>query len=455
MKILLATDAFYPMINGVVTSTIILYEEMKKLGHDVRILTLSNTKEEKFENDVYYLKSIKVNIYPDARINYLSSSRIVHQIEDWSPEIIHTQTEFSVMIVARKISNRLNIPLIHTYHTMYEDYTNFLIRSKRINKKVVSGVIRQLFSNFSGVIAPTDKTTQTLLRYKVTTPIYTIPTGLCLSKFNQPIDDFEFKTLQDKYDLNNKKTLVYLGRISKEKNIDEIITFIASNRDYFFNKRILIVGGGPYLPGLKNLVEKLDINTIVKFTGLINPNEVFKYYRLGHVFVTASTTETQGLTYIEAMASGIPVICRKDECVEDLIQNNITGFKYTDEKSFMDSVDLIFSNNNLYDTMCLNCKNKANDFSSKAFALSVLNAYMTSLTGFNYNKELALDDDLSLGNLFGDLHSLFHIRRNKEESVAYSKDTFHFSVKTLKDGTLEIKQNVKRRLKTVKKKYRS
>ncbi|SHH65093.1 glycosyltransferase [Clostridium grantii] len=455
MKILLATDAFYPMINGVVTSTVILYEEMKKLGHEVRILTLSDKREEKFEDDVYYLKSIKVNIYPDARINYLSSSNIVHQIEDWGPEIIHTQTEFSVMIVARKISNRLNIPLIHTYHTMYEDYTNFLIRSKRINKKVVSGVIKQLLGNFSGVIAPTEKTTQTLLRYKVTTPIYTIPTGLCLSKFTRSIDDTEFESLKNNYDLIDKKTLVYLGRISKEKNIDEIINFIALNKDYFMDKRFLIAGGGPYLDTLQKLVKKSNLDNIVKFTGLIEPDEVYKYYKLGNVFVTASTTETQGLTYIEAMATGIPVVCRKDDCVEELVKNNVNGFKYTDEESFIKSIDLVLSDDEHYSTMCFNSKNKAASFSSSTFASSVLNAYSTSLTGFNYNKELALDDEVSLGNLLGDLHSLFHIRRNKEETVAYSKDIFHFSVKTLKDGTLEIKQNVKKRLETVKEKYKS
>jgi 1,2-diacylglycerol 3-alpha-glucosyltransferase len=447
MKILLATDAFYPMISGVVTSTVTLFRELEKMGHDVRILTLSDDNQEKFENNIYSLKSIKINIYPDARIKFMSSSNIISLITEWSPDIIHTQTEFTVMIVARKISNKLHIPIIHTYHTMYEDYTNFLIRSKKINTEFVSQVIKQMLNKFSGVITPSSKTTKALLRYKVKTPIYTIPTGLDLKKFSQKVDDRELNALKEKYDLVGRKTLVYLGRISKEKNIDELIRFISSNKTYFGDKRFIIAGGGPFIEKLKELVNNLDMNNIIKFTGMVFPGEVYKYYKLGNIFVTASTTETQGLTYIEAMASNIPVVCRQDECVEELIQNSKNGFKYSSEESFMSSIKSIFSNDELYENMCKECSNSANEYSSETFAEKIIRAYEISIADYNYSKE----QDLEFNNLVNEMLGLSNVKKDIEGTLETSKDKVFISVSKLKDGTLEIEQYIKNKFITIKK----
>jgi len=440
MKILLATDAFYPMISGVVTSQMTLFRELENMGHDVRILTLSNDNQEKFENNIYFLKSIKINIYPDARIKFKSCSKIISLITEWSPDIIHTQTEFSVMVVARKISNKLNIPMVHTYHTMYEDYTNFFIRSKKLNTEFVSQVVKQLLNKFSGVIAPSSKTTRTLLRYKVKTPIYTIPTGIDLKKFKQNVDIKELNKLKDKYDLVGKKTLVYLGRISKEKNIDELIRFVSNNKPYFVDKRFIIVGGGPFLKKLKELVD-LDIRKIIKFTGMVSPGDVYKYYKLGDIFVTASTTETQGLTYIEAMASSIPVVCRQDECVDELIQNNKNGFKYTDEESFISSIKLIFSNDELYKNMCKESNNSANEYSSENFALKILKAYKISIEEYNHEKE----QDLEFNNLVHAMLVFSDIKKNIGGTLGYSRDKFSLRIIKLKDGSLQIEQYIKKK----------
>ena len=447
MKILIATDAYYPMISGVVTSTVTLFRELQKMGHDVRILTLSDDNQERFKNNVYFLKSVRINIYPDARIKFMSCSRTISLITEWNPDVIHTQTEFSVMVVARKISNKLHIPMVHTYHTMYEDYTNFIIKSKKLNTEFVSKVIRQMLNKFSGVIAPSSKTTKALLRYKVKTPIYTIPTGIDLKKFSQYVDPTKFNTLMKKYDVFHKKTLVYLGRISKEKNIDELITFVGNNKAYFEDKRFVIVGGGPYLEKLEELADSLDINNIIKFTGMVAPEDVYIYYKLGDIFVTASTTETQGLTYMEAMASNIPVVCRQDDCVEELIQNSKNGFKYTSEESFMYFIKSIFKDDKLYKNMCRESFNSANVYSSETFALNVIKVYEISIEEYNYNKE----QDLEFNNLVNAVLVFSDIKKSIEGTLGHSKDKVFISVNKLKDGTLEMEQYIKNKFIVIKK----
>ncbi|MFA9396978.1 MAG: glycosyltransferase [Clostridiaceae bacterium] len=454
MKILLATDTFYPMINGVVTSTTTLYKELIALGQDVRILTLSEDGNERFENNIYYLKSIKINIYPDARLSLRSNSELINQIEIWKPDIIHTQTEFSIMMIARKISNKIGIPLIHTYHTMYEDYTNFLIKSKRINKKLVSQIIKQMLGRFSAVIAPTDKTAKTLIEYNITAPIYTIPTGLELSKFSKMVEEEEYINNKKKYNLINHKTLVYLGRVSEEKNIEELISYINNNKEYFNDKNFLIVGGGPNLKKLIALVDKYEINSIVKFTGMVEPDEVYKYYKLGDIFITASTTETQGLTYIEAMASGLPVVCRKDESVEELILNYDNGFKYENEEEFFKTIKNIFEDNKLYEQMCIKSLDKAKEYSSTIFGQSVLKVYQSTVDGYKYIESQDLEDDYNFISLLNEILPISDIKDNITSYLGDSKDKIVFRVKKLKDGSIEVNQSLKNRITRVSKKIK-
>lgn len=110
MKILITTDGYSPMINGVVTSVNNLYKELKNKGHHVKILTLSHTGYERVDGDVYSLKSIRIRVYPDARIKVSLYNKLIKEIIKWHPDIIHSQTEFSMMLVSKYISNKLNVP---------------------------------------------------------------------------------------------------------------------------------------------------------------------------------------------------------------------------------------------------------------------------------------------------------------------------------------------------------
>ena len=122
MRILIATDWYKPVINGVVTSVVNLENTLRLQGHDVRVLTLSSNVHSHEDEYVYYLRSLSINkIYPNARIIYSTSRKHIKEIIDWKPEIIHTQCEFSSFLMAKRIAHRLDIPLVHTYHTVYED----------------------------------------------------------------------------------------------------------------------------------------------------------------------------------------------------------------------------------------------------------------------------------------------------------------------------------------------
>ena len=128
--------------------------------------------------------------------------------------------------------------------------------------------------------------------------------------------------------------LLSLGRVAKEKNIEEIIKYFAialKGDDKFY---LMVAGGGPEKDNLFSLSKSLGLEHRVIFTGMIEPSEVYKYYQLADVFVSSSTSETQGLTFIEAMANGLPLLCRVDDSLSGVLLDGENGFYYCDEFSF-------------------------------------------------------------------------------------------------------------------------
>lgn len=376
MKILITTDTYYPMINGVVVSTNNLYRQLKKAGHDVRILTLSYNGNEYIDGDVYYLNSHFVGVYPGVKIMKPFGNTIISKIVDWGPEIIHSQTEFSTMLVAKYIRRKLDIPQVHTYHTMYEDYLKYFFGGKIIGKAAMAKAIKALFNTFDEIIAPTEKVKSALRRYEVYRDIKIIPTGIEIKKFQEDFSDSEREKILSKYGWTNKdNVLVYVGRAAEEKNIQEIVQLFSKTIKEVKDIKLLIVGGGPYLPKLKELVFEYKMQNFVKFTGMVKRSEIHKYYKLGFAFVTASQSETQGLTYIEALASGCPVICKQDLCVKNLIINGSTGFMYTNERQFIEAVKVLKTNLKLRRQIASNAREKSYLYSEEKFGRSIIEVY--------------------------------------------------------------------------------
>lgn len=345
MKILLTTDWYRPIINGVVTSVINLKRELEDRGHEVKVLTLSRTYESYKEKEVYYIKSLNLEkIYPNARAVLPHAEALIWELIFWKPDVVHSQCEFMTFSYAVKISRRCGCPLLHTYHTIYEDYLHYLpggLSRYRIGaaleKKAVAGFSRKVLKKTSQVIVPTGKVEKILEKYEVQRPVSVIPTGIDLKRFMTPLQPEEKRELKKKWNIpKNNKILVSVGRLAKEKNLEELLTYFSRlvKEDGKDNLTLLIAGDGPDRERLEQEAEKSGVRDRVIFTGMIAPKEVGKYYQLGDIFVCASSSETQGITYIEALASGIPALCRKDACLEHVITDGYNGFQYESYEYF-------------------------------------------------------------------------------------------------------------------------
>ena len=322
MKILLTTDTWAPTVNGVVTSVTTLRRELQARGHEVRVLTLSGSSHTYTEEGVTRLGSLDAGlIYPGARLRAPALNTALRDLAAWRPDVVHSQCEFSTFAPARQIAKAAGAPLIHTYHTVYEDYTHYFSPSRRMGRRLAELFTRNICAGCDAVIAPTPKIQWLLTGYGVHCPVQVIPTGLDLDRFAVPPDPALRRALALPAD---QPVLVYLGRLAKEKNIVELLRTLPR----IPRGVLLIVGDGPERTALEEQARALGVDHRVRFAGMIPPEEVPRYYALGDAFVSASTSEAQGLTYIEALAAGLPLLCRDDPCVRALITAGQRGWVY-------------------------------------------------------------------------------------------------------------------------------
>lgn len=384
MKILITADCYTPTINGVVTSILNLETELRRLGHDVKILCPSENFHSSESENVYRIGSVGVGrIYSGARAALRISQSHLQKLIDWKPDIIHSQSEFSSFIMAKRIAAEVNCPIVHTYHTVYENYTHYFSPSITLGRKAVIVMTKRILRHTKAVIAPSQKIERLLKDYGIAQPIKVIPTGLRLKKFSDEISVNIINELKAKLGIPLKsRVLITVGRAAKEKNIDELIRYF--KRLDIENTVFVIVGGGPYLDALKDLAYAENISDKMIFTGAVEPENIAAYYRLGDIFLSASQSETQGLTYIEALASGLPAVCRRDDCLNDVITNGKNGGQYTDFKEFSELIRTFLFNDELYKSMSEKAVQTAQKYSAEKFAKDVETVYMEILEKRNH-----------------------------------------------------------------------
>lgn len=384
MKILITADCYTPTINGVVTSILNLETELRRLGHDVKILCPSENFHSSESENVYRIGSVGVGrIYSGARAALRISQSHLQKLIDWKPDIIHSQSEFSSFIMAKRIAAEVNCPIVHTYHTVYENYTHYFSPSITLGRKAVIVMTKRILRHTKAVIAPSQKIERLLKDYGIEQPIKVIPTGLRLKKFSDEISVNIINELKAKLGIPLKsRVLITVGRAAKEKNIDELIRYF--KRLDIENTAFVIVGGGPYLDALKDLAYAENISDKMIFTGAVEPENIAAYYRLGDIFLSASQSETQGLTYIEALASGLPAVCRRDDCLNDVITNGKNGGQYTDFKEFSELIRTFLFNDELYKSMSEKAVQTAQKYSAEKFAKDVETVYMEILEKRNH-----------------------------------------------------------------------
>lgn len=341
MNIGLFTDTYFPQISGVSTSTQILSRELEKLGNNVYIFTTTDPKVKRSqygkgsEKNIYRFSSIPYTGFKDRRIAFRGFFEAIEIAKTLRLDIVHTQTEFSLGLMGKIVARQLKIPIVHTYHTMYQDYTHYVMNGRLIKSGGVEVIVRSYLKSVNGVVAPSQRVYDTLRGYGVSAPMPMIPTGVsfCRDKVDRSSE------LRKKLHIKSKQPVILsLGRVAFEKNIEELINILPDVLEEFKDAVLVIAGDGPAKSELQDHAKALGLNKFVKFVGMVEHDQVYSYYRMSDVFASASTSESQGLTFIEAINADRPFVAMENTYLEQITNSKEIGTIVSDDDQMAEAI---------------------------------------------------------------------------------------------------------------------
>ena len=438
MRVGIFTDTYSPDINGVVTSIVTLKKALETLGHTVFVITNHpSILQTSYEDRILRLPGVEIKFlygYTMSSPVHVQAQKIV---KDMDLDIIHVHSEFGVGMFGRAIAKQQHTPLVSTYHTTYEDYTHYVnwLGLKVVDlasKKAVAHLSKIFTKGSEVVISPSEKTKMMLLGYDIKKEIQVIPTGLDLSRF-QTVDTEAIESIRIKHECVGVKTFVYIGRLAKEKSVDVVIDCFAALLNERTDFKVLIVGDGPSIDDLKAQAHALGLESHVDFVGAVPSEQVVAYYQAADAFISASLTETQGLTYIEALAAGVPVFARPDEPLESIIIDHQTGFLFTDTASFVTQA-LLFMNltSSEYEQYVASAFAMADQFALTTYGQKMVAAYKNAIDHYHGKYQVQ-----SIKHQDGEVHIEFE---SKDASETVVVDEFIYERRELEVGD-ELSRN--------------
>ena len=350
MNIAIFTDTYPPFINGVSTSSYNLAKVLKEHGHNVVVVApRTDAGKLEYKDGIIWVPGLELKWMYGYRLTSIYSKKIINILKGLHIDLIHNQTDIGIGQFSRLAAKALKVPTVYTYHTAYEDYTYYVVHGlmDRVAKHAMRAYAAAVAKGCTEFITPSIKTKEYMRSVGSDIYINVVPTGIDFALFDEKNIDKE-KMAQFKKDHKigpNTKVFLLLGRVAKEKSMDYSIRGFAQYHQKHPEEdiKLLIVGDGPQRNELELLTHELNIDHICDFIGKVPASEVPFYYHLADIYTSASITETQGLTFMEAMASGTIVLARFDANLADTIIDGETGFFFTNEDGFVLKAERIFA----------------------------------------------------------------------------------------------------------------
>lgn len=330
MKIAIFTDTFFPQFNGVTTT---VYQSAKSLvekGHEVMIFTLSPDVKKYVDPNINKLKIVSLPnmpalIYPSLRFT-LPLGFSLNKLRKFKPDIIHSHTPFAVGLEAVVCSKFFKIPLVGTHHTFYDDYLKHIKMDYHWAKKLSWKVVVAYYNRCDLVLGPTKSLIDVLIRHGLKKPISILQNSIDMNLFKPIASQIEKEYLKKGYAIQGT-SIIFEGRLSYEKSIDQIIKSFSLMLKRKPDLKLMLVGDGPERGNLEKLAENLKIKDNVIFSGFVSyGEEVVKAYQANEIYLTASKSENMPVSILEAMGCGLPIVAVKERGLSELVRNNVNGF---------------------------------------------------------------------------------------------------------------------------------
>ena len=395
MKILFISDVYYPRINGVSTSIKSFKENLEQLGHEVRLIAPKYSNHRCSEKWIKRVPSFQVPYDPEDRLmNYFQLRKLKKWVESEKFDLIHIHTPFMAHYFGLNLRKTLSIPCIETYHTFFEDYLHHYIPwlPEKFGRLFARWVSRRQCNSVDGVVVPSKPMLDVLTQYGIDKPMSVIPTGIdkhFLTKRSSDVFKLNYQLPMD------KKILLYVGRVAKEKNIEFLLHVVKNISREYKDILLLITGEGPADKDLDLKIKEFGIYEFVKRLPYLDRSHILpQCYSAADVFVFSSKSETQGIVPLEAMAQGTPVVAIAEMGIASVIKNNEGAFATKDNlEEFVSCVKKLISNDKLHASQSKKAyKYVKENWAATAQAEKVVSFYKASIKHNTKNIKLALNN---------------------------------------------------------------
>lgn len=354
MKILIAADLYFPVINGVATFSRNLAKGLADRGHEVLVIAPSQTGRRYKEIDGNYVVtrtiSVPMPLYQNIKVSLTPMREVKKIIDEFDPDIIHIQMLMWIGQATMKYGNKIGIPIVSTNHAMPEnlmDNLKLLAPVARPINYMLRDYGRRFHSKADFVTMPTQSAIGMFrIAEKMNVPMKAVSNGIDLSRFT---DEKTPDSIYEKYDLPKDVPIVtYVGRTDAEKHIWALVKGFARALKTV-KAHLLIVGDGSDRDNLENLVRDLDIKDSVTFTGRVPEEDLAPLHQVGKIFAMPSPMELQSIATLEAMASGKPVIAINAGALSELCHDEKNGFlcEQDNDEQIGDAIATILSDSEL------------------------------------------------------------------------------------------------------------
>ncbi|MBE9479459.1 MAG: glycosyltransferase [Chloroflexi bacterium] len=377
MRIAIFSNAYLPSISGVVNSITLFRKGLIAAGHEVHVFAPEYEKYEDKEPYIFRFPALDLSDQLDISIIVPIKNLIEPAVVGVKPALIHSQHPIWMGDLAVAFARTLNIPLVFTFHTQYEKYAqHYAPIAPKLAGLITEEVVKRYLRHCQHVVVPTESIREMLAKdYGIERGVSVVPTPVDLAKFQ----DIQPEKVRASFGLEGKEVLLFVGRLAREKGLDMLLQAFTLIHEQRPGVRLLLLGRGPYEDALKTKLAKLGFNDLVILAGAVPHEVVPGYYSAADLFVFPSTTETQGLVIIEAMATGLTVVAVRAPGAVDVLAEGGGVLTENKPEAFAREVVDILADSGRQRELRDKARRAVRRYSISDATARMLNAYETTL----------------------------------------------------------------------------